>query len=142
MKGFSVLTNLVNGINIAVADLDLWTRKYELVLGVTSTPVAEEGFAFPGMTGSSFDIGGFQLNLISSDDPTTSVGRFLQRSGDGFFLLSLAVPDVEEAGDRLRDIGVKPLLERAARGDAHQPVNFVHPKEMAGVQIELIEVPE
>lgn len=137
-----MLTKLVNGINIAVADLDLWTRKYELVLGIRSTPVAEDGFAFPGMAGSSFDIGGFQLNLITSNDPTTSVGRFLQRSGDGFFLLSLAVPDVDEAGDRLRAIGVNPLLEQAARGDAHQPVNFVHPKEMAGIQIELIEAPE
>lgn len=137
-----MLSNVVHGINIAVADLDHWTRKYELVLGVKSAPVAQEGFAFPGLKGSAFDIGGFKLNLISSDDPTTSVGRFLARSGDGFFLLSLAVPDADEAGDRLREVGVAPLLDQAARGEGHLPVNFVHPKEMAGVQIELIELPE
>ncbi|WP_328939152.1 VOC family protein [Streptomyces tauricus] len=140
-KGFALLSNTVHGINIAVGDLERWTRHYEQVMGVVSTPVAEEGFAFPGMRGSSFNLSGFMLNLITSDDPTTSVGRFLARNGDGFFLLSLAVDDIDIAGRHLRTQGVEPLLETAVRGAGHLPVNFVHPKAMAGVQIELIEVP-
>ncbi|GHE11645.1 VOC family protein [Klenkia taihuensis] len=130
----------VNGINIAVRDLPRWTRRYEQVLGVDSTPVDADGFAFPGMEGSSFDLGGFFLNLITSADPTTSVGRFLERNGDGFFLLSLGVDDVDAAGRRLTDQGLKPLLETAKEGPGHPPVNFLHPKEMAGIQIELIQV--
>lgn len=136
-----MLSTNVHGVNIAVADLERWTQQYERVLGVASKPVDEEGFAFPGLRGSTFDLNGFMLNLISSDDPSTSVGRFLARNGDGFFLLSLAVEDVDLAEQQLREQGVEPLLEKAARGEGHLPVNFVHPKAMAGVQIELIEVP-
>ncbi|MCW2829631.1 MAG: methylmalonyl-CoA epimerase [Aeromicrobium sp.] len=136
-----MITSTVHGVNIAVSDLAHWTERYEQVLGVKSVPVDADGFAFPGLSGSSFDLNGFNLNLISSDDPTTSVGRFLARRGDGFFLLSLRVDDVDRASDDLRELGVEPLLVEPARGEAHLPVNFVHPRDMAGVQIELIEVP-
>jgi methylmalonyl-CoA/ethylmalonyl-CoA epimerase len=136
-----MLSNSVHGINIAVSDLDRWTQQYEQVLGVDSVAVDEDGFAFPGMRGSSFDLGGFNLNLITSADPSTSVGRFLARNGDGFFLLSLRVDDVDQAGVQLRDSGVEPLLATAVRGPGHLPVNFVHPRDMAGVQIEIIQVP-
>lgn len=135
-----MILNTVHGVNIAVTDLEHWTRRYEDVLGVKSVPVAEEGFAFPGLKGSSFDLNGFSLNLISSDDPATSVGRFLARRGDGLFLLSLRVDDVDKAGEHFRSLGISPLLEETARAGHHSPVNFVHPKEMAGIQIELIEV--
>lgn len=131
---------LVNGINIAVRDLEYWTHRYEQVLGISATPVDEEGFAFPGLQGASFNIQGFGLNLISSTDSTTSVGRFLERRGDGVFLLSLKVEDVDAASAELREMGIEPLLERPARGDGHAPVNFVHPREMAGVQFEFIEL--
>lgn len=134
-------SNSVYGINIAVSDLDHWTRQYEQVFGIDSDPVPEEGFAFPGMRGSSFDVEGFKLNLITSADPTTSVGRFLARNGDGVFLLSVRVDDVDHASSELRELGIDPLLEQTQRGSGHLPVNFVHPKAMAGVQIELIEVP-
>lgn len=134
-------SNSVYGLNIAVSDLEHWTRQYEQVLGINADPVPEDGFAFPGMRGSSFDVEGFKLNLITSADPTTSVGRFLARNGDGVFLLSLRVDDVDQASAELRDLGINPLLEDTQRGPGHLPVNFVHPKAMAGVQIELIEVP-
>ncbi|CUR55526.1 putative methylmalonyl-CoA epimerase [metagenome] len=136
-----MLWNRVHGVNIAVRDLERWTKQYEEMLGVKGVPVAEEGFAFPGLTGTSFDLKGFNLNLISSDDPNTSVGRFLERKGDGFFLLSLRVDNVDKATQELREQGFPPLLEEPARGAGHLPVNFVHPREMAGVQIEIIEVP-
>lgn len=136
-----MLWNQIHGINIAVRDLDHWTQRYEEMFGIKGEAVAEEGFAFPGLRGTSFDLSGFNLNLISSDDPTTSVGRFLERKGDGFFLLSVRVDDVDKATAELRDQGIPPLLDEPAKGEGHLPVNFVHPREMGGVQIEIIEVP-
>ena len=136
-----MLWNHVHGVNIAVRDLDHWTQRYEEMFGVKGEPVAEDGFAFPGLRGTSFDLKGFNLNLISSDDPTTSVGRFLERKGDGFFLLSIRVDDVDKATVELRDQGFPPLLDEPAKGEGHLPVNFVHPRDMGGVQIEIIEVP-
>ncbi|MGW4593410.1 hypothetical protein ACWEKJ_39355 [Amycolatopsis thermoflava] len=75
--------NGIHGINIAVKDLERWTRRFEEIFGVEGKPVDESGFAFPGLRGSSFDIGGFHLNLIASVDEGTSVSRFLERRGGG-----------------------------------------------------------
>ncbi|MTD52986.1 VOC family protein [Amycolatopsis pithecellobii] len=133
--------NRIHGINIAVRDLDQWTRRFEEVFEVRSSPVDESGFAFPGLRGSSFDIGGFHLNLIASEADPTSVSRFLDRRGEGVFLLSVGVEDVEEATRELRESGLTPILEKPVRGDGHAGVNFTHPRDMAGVQLEFIEVP-
>lgn len=45
------------------------------------------------------------------------------------------------ATDELRESGFKPLLDKPARGEGHAAVNFTHPRDMAGVQLEFIEVP-
>ncbi|MCE0765552.1 VOC family protein [Pseudonocardia kujensis] len=133
--------NGIHGINIAVKDLDRWTRRYEEIFGIEAKPVDESGFAFPGLRGSNFDIGGFQLNLITSVAEGTSVSRFLERRGEGVFLVSVAVQDVDVATRELRENGLAPLLDEPIRGEGHGAVNFTHPRDMAGVQLEFIEVP-
>ncbi|MFD4249160.1 VOC family protein [Amycolatopsis thermoflava] len=131
----------IHGINIAVKDLEQWTRRFEEIFGVDGKPVDESGFAFPGLRGSSFDLAGFHLNLIASVDEGTSVSRFLERRGEGVFLLSVGVQDIDVATDELRANGLRPVLDKPARGEGHAPVNFTHPKDMAGVQLEFIEIP-
>lgn len=133
--------NGIHGINIAVKDLDRWTRRFEELFGVAAKPVDGSGFAFPGLRGSNFDLDGFHLNLITSVDEATSVSRFLQRRGEGVFLLSVGVQDVDVATRELQEIGLIPILDQPVRGEGHGAVNFTHPRDMAGVQLEFIEVP-
>ncbi|MDL5156191.1 VOC family protein [Actinomycetospora termitidis] len=131
----------IHGLNIAVHDLEQWTRRFEEVFEMASKPVDESGFAFPGLRGASFDINGFHLNLIASDAESTSVSRFLERRGEGVFLVSVGVQDVDVATRELRDVGLAPVLEEPVRGEGHAGVTFTHPRDMAGVQLEFIEVP-
>jgi methylmalonyl-CoA/ethylmalonyl-CoA epimerase len=79
------------------------------------------------------------MNLISSSDPKTSIGRFLDRKGEGVFLVSVRVADVDGATAELRELGLTPLIEKPEAEEGHPKVNFVHPREMAGVQFEFIE---
>lgn len=132
------MINRVLGINIAVRDLPAAVARYEAFLGRKSTPSAPGAFAYPGLQGARFDLDGFRLNLISSDDPTTSVGRFLERRGEGVFLVSLDVDDADAQADAARALGLQMLLEPSARG-RFGAVNFVHPKDMHGVQFELLQ---
>lgn len=133
--------NGIHGVNIAVNDLGRWTRRFEEIFGVEGKPVDESGFAFPGLRGSSFDLAGFHLNLIASVAEDTSVSRFLRRRGEGVFLLSVGVQDIGVASEELRANGLRPILDEPARGEGHAPVTFTHPKDLAGVQLEFIEVP-
>ena len=131
----------VNGVNIAVKDLAGATERYERVFGVKGEYVGEDGFAFPGMRGSRLDVNGFVINLITSEDEGTSVSRFLERNGEGIFLMSTKVEDIDEAVEQLKELGLSPLLREAARG-GYGAVNFFHPRDMNGVQLELMEPPE
>ena len=47
-------------------------------------------------------IGEAGLELVASTDPEGDVAKFIERNGEGVFLLSLKVPKVEEAMDELR----------------------------------------
>lgn len=130
----------VNGINIAVKDLAAATERYEQLFGVRGEHVGSDGFAFPGLEGTKIDVGGFIINLITSRDESTSVSRFLEKNGEGVFLFSAKVDDIDSALEEMRKQGLTPLLPEAVRGD-FGAVNFVHPRELNGVQLELIELP-
>ncbi len=126
------------GVNVAVRDLAAATAKYETMFGVRAVALAEEDFAFPGLTGSQLVINGFHLNLIASHRDDTSIAKFIERKGEGLFLLSVEVDAMAKDEADLRGKGFELLLGEAAAGD-FGAVNFVHPKSMHGVQVELIQ---
>jgi len=128
----------IHGLNVAVGNLEVATATYETLFGVKSTPMGPEGFAFPGLLGSSFNINGFHLNLITSTEPGTSVARFLEKNGDGVFLVSVRVNDIEATTEDLREKGIVPMMPCAMAGD-FGTVNFVHPKRLNGVQLEIFQ---
>ena len=76
------------------------------------------------------------LEVVTALGPETPVGKFLAERGEGIFLISLAVNDMDAAVSRLRDAG-------ARVGDpAGQPGNrlaFVSPRNTNGVSIQLRE---
>ncbi len=128
----------IYGINIAVKDLDAAVGRYEAFFGIKAQSFGSEFFAFPGLVGAQFNINGFHLNLIASLAEGTSVAQFLERRGEGVFLLSVEVDDIENDVARMRDIGALFFLEDNASGPFGQ-VNFAHPKSMNGVQVEVYQ---
>ncbi len=125
------------GVNIAVNDLAAATEKYENVFGVKSVPLGENDFAFPGLSGAQLAINGFHINLITSDRPETSISKFLERKGEGLFLLSVEVDAIDDDVADLRQKGLE-LLRDSMSGE-FGAVNFVHPKSMHGVQVEVYQ---
>lgn len=128
----------IYGINIAVKDLEAAGKTYESFFGVKGRPLGPTDFAFPGLTGVQLDVRGFVINLISYTDENTSVAKFINTKGDGFFLMSVEVDDLEQDTAAARERGMKVLLPENATGD-FGAVNFVHPRSMHGVQIELFQ---
>lgn len=128
----------IYGVNVAVADLQAATEKYETFFNVKARPIGDKFFAVPGLDGNEIKVGDFCINLIASKEEGTSIGRFIEKKGEGLFLLSVEVDNFDKDAAELKGKGVKFLMEDhidAAMGI----VNFVHPKSMAGVQIELVQ---
>lgn len=128
----------VFGVNIAVRDLVAATERYEKMFGVHATPLAEKDFAFPGLTGAQLIIEGFHINLITSNLESTPIAKFLERKGEGLFLLSVEVDAIDDDVVDLRRKGFELLLSESVSGQ-FGAVNFVHPKSMNGVQVEIYQ---
>ena len=82
-----------------------------------------------------------QVQLLAPTGPTSTLARFLERSGPGLQQLAFRVRDVEAAAAHLRAAGVRVLYEQARRGTAGSLVNFAHPRDCGGVLVELVQAP-
>jgi methylmalonyl-CoA epimerase len=128
----------IYGLNIAVKDLEAARKTYEGFFGVKSESMDADSFAFPGLTGAKLNVGGLVIHLISYTDENTSVAKFVNAKGDGFFLLSVEVDDIDQDVAAARGKGLNVLLPKTAKGD-FGAANFIHPKSMHGVQFELYQ---
>lgn len=128
----------IYSINIAVKNLADAVSRYESATGVKAEPLEARDFAFPGLIGAKLNLNGVSIVLLASTSDKTSVASFLERKGEGVFLVSLETDAIESDTVSLKEKGLVFILDEAARGD-FGAVNFVHPKSMHGVQLEIMQ---
>ena len=126
------------GVSIAVKDLDAAAEKYAEVLGIEPVTYKPEELAMPGLKGVRFRIGGVTISLIASEQPDTAVAKFIETRGEGIFLASLEVTDVEEDMKEAAAKGVQMVVDKPI-DTASGKLVFGHPKSMHGVQFEFIQ---
>jgi methylmalonyl-CoA/ethylmalonyl-CoA epimerase len=127
------------GINIAVRNLEEAIPKFELLLGIKPRIVSDpNSYAFPGISGATFDFQGIAINLLTSTGGNNPVEKFLANKGEGVLLISLLSDNIEKDLGDLTAKGMTFIAPQALAG-AYGKVNFIHPKMMNGVQIEVIE---
>ncbi len=120
-------------VGVAVRSLEEALAFYRDVLGFT--PAAPE--TADGATVVSLAAGDSRVELLSSDDPATPIGKFVARHGPGLHHLCFRVPDLDAALARCRAAGYR-LIDSAPRPGADgRRVAFLHPKATAGILIEL-----
>lgn len=85
----------IHHINFVVRDLEAAILRYETLLGLTPFTIVEH--ALRGSRIATSPIGESMLVLVCPDDDQSVPGRFLRDRGEGFFLLSFGVQDLESA---------------------------------------------
>lgn len=90
-------------LNFVVRDLDAAVAAWERVLGLP--PALREDLPARGARTARFRIGESWLVLLQPTDPGGAPGRHLAQHGEGFFLLSFAVDDLEAATQRVQAQG-------------------------------------
>jgi methylmalonyl-CoA epimerase len=130
----------IDHIAIAVRDIDAALRFYRDVLGIAPSVIQDvptEGvrIAFLPLGGPE----GSKIELIQPLDPTNSIGRFLDKHGEGQHHICLRVADIDAALATLQGEGA-PVLDQTPRVSAEGRAVFIHPKGTNGVLIELVEV--
>jgi len=136
------LFTAIDHVGIAVPDLDEALRFYRDTYGMTvlhEETNAEQGVreAMVGLPGAA--PGTTVLQLLAPVDESSTIAKFLERSGPGLQQLAFRVTDVEEASATLRERGLRLLYDEPRLGTGGSRINFVHPKDAGGVLVELVE---
>ncbi|MDQ4011744.1 MAG: methylmalonyl-CoA epimerase [Actinomycetota bacterium] len=131
----------IDHVGIAVHDFDAAVEFYRVTFGLelVHAEVNEEQGVREGMLRAPGDSGGAAVQLLAPLGPTSTIAKFLDRSGPGLQQLAYRVTNIESAMAALRAAGVRLLYETARRGTAGSRINFVHPKDAGGVLVELVE---
>jgi methylmalonyl-CoA/ethylmalonyl-CoA epimerase len=129
----------IDHVGIAVPDLDEAIAFYAETFGMRV--VHEETNEDQGVREAMVAVGDSdqRIQLLAPVDETSTIAKFLDRSGPGLQQLAYRVTDVEQVSAVLRERGLRLLYDEPRRGTADSRINFVHPKDAGGVLIELVE---
>lgn len=123
---------------IAVRDLDAAIGGYEDRYRVT--PLYRETVESQGVEEAMIPVGGSFIQLLRPLAPETPVGRFLESNGEGLHHVAFAVVDIEAALNHLASQDARLIDEHPRLGGRGARIAFVHPKDLAGTLIELVEL--
>jgi methylmalonyl-CoA/ethylmalonyl-CoA epimerase len=131
----------IDHVGIAVADLDEAIAFYARVFGMECVHVEEN--TDQGVREAMLSVGptpaGGCVQLLAPLSPSSTIAKFLDRNGPGVQQVAYTVAEVDEACARLRERGIRLLYDEPRRGTANSRINFVHPKDVGGVLVELVE---
>ena len=127
-------------VGIAVRDLDASIAAYRSRYGVE--PLYREVVEMQGVEEAMIPVGGSFVQLLQPLSADTTVGRFLERNGEGLHHLAFAVPDIDAALEHLVAVGARLIDETPRPGGRGARIAFVHPKDLTGTLIELVELSE
>ena len=130
----------LNHVGVATPSIDASIALYRDVMGAE---VIREPFDLPaqGVKVCFVDTPNSQIELIEPLGDASPLHNFLAKNpAGGQHHICFEVPDIHEAKAEMESKGAKVLGE--PRIGAHgTPVIFVHPKDMGGVLVELMETP-
>ncbi|HYF23448.1 MAG TPA: methylmalonyl-CoA epimerase [Caulobacteraceae bacterium] len=133
----------LNHVGVATPSIDEAVTLYRDLLGATRIG---EKFALPeqGVWVCFVDLPNSQIELIEPYGDASPLNGFLAKNPKGGqHHVCFEVEDVIAARDALRSRGCTILGTGEPRIGAHgTPVVFVHPKDMGGVLVELMETPK
>lgn len=129
----------VDHVGIAVADLDQALTLYRDTYGMQV--VHEETNTEQKVREAMVAVGDTDtcLQILAPLDETSTIAKFLDRSGPGLQQLAFRVTDVEKVARILSERGLRLLYPEPRRGTAGSRINFIHPKDAGGVLVELVE---
>jgi len=132
-----VLVYNLDHVGIAVRDLESAIAAYGDKYGVE--PLHREVVESQGVEEALLPIGGSFVQLLQPVDSNSPVARFLEKRGEGLHHVAYAVLDIDAALAHLRAGGAKLIDETPRVGGRGARIAFVHPADLAGTLMELVE---
>jgi methylmalonyl-CoA/ethylmalonyl-CoA epimerase len=129
--------NRIHHINFLVQDLNEGIRRYRDLLGIEDFIV--EDLPERGVITARVALGEQWLVLVQPVDPAGVPGKHLAEHGEGFFLISYAVDDLQKAAERVAANGSSMTSPEPRRGLDGWQVQDVDKRDTLGVQVQFCE---
>ena len=127
----------IEHIGIAVENLIGSNELFAKLLGVD--PYKEETVKSEGVTTSFFQSGAAKIELLSADNPSSPIAKFLTKRGEGIHHIAFEVDDIYAEMKRLEKAGFTLLNAEPKQGADNKLICFLHPKTTNGVLVELCQ---
>ncbi len=127
----------IDHICIAVKDLAKARKIYEETLGLDLS--VEYTAESEKIKVARYYLGDVALELMESTTPDGDVARFIQKKGEGIFLISYKVDDVDKGLSELKDKGATLIDEKPRHLMGSRYAFIMPPKDMCGVLTEIID---
>jgi methylmalonyl-CoA/ethylmalonyl-CoA epimerase len=128
----------IDHVGLAVRDLDQAIVRWSETFGleVSHREINES----QGIEEAMLDLDdGTRLQLLAPLNAESTIAKFLERSGEGMQQLAFRVTNIEEAMTNVLNAGMRLIYPEPRIGTAGSLINFVHPKDVGGVLIELVQ---
>lgn len=125
-------------VAIAVHDLDAALDGYRERYRIE--PMYRERVESQGVEEAMLPVGGSFVQLLEPLGPETPVGKFLSKNGEGLHHVAYAVVSIEAALAHLEEQGARLIDTEPRVGGRGARIAFVHPGDLAGTLIELVEL--
>jgi len=127
----------IDHICIAVKNLEKAKKIYEDVLGLEL--YCEYIADSEKIRVARYYIGEVALELMESTAPDGEVAKFIEKNGEGVFLISYAVDNVVEKMKELKEKGYNLIDDKPRELFGNRYAFINHPKEMCGVLTEIVD---
>jgi methylmalonyl-CoA/ethylmalonyl-CoA epimerase len=129
------LITTIHHINFLVRNLDSAVKRYKALL--QTDEVIREDLPQRGVKSARFKLGDTWLVLLEPLDADNEPGRHLEKHGEGFFLISYRVNDLDTASAVIGAQGVEVLDAKARAGLADWRVKDLSSEDLFGVNSQL-----
>src|ERR1700745_3038843 len=130
------MTFRIDHLGIAVKSLAAAKQIYEK-LGMTVSE--EETVPQEKVRVVMVPVGESRLELLEATSEDSTIAKFIAKRGEGLHHVSLRVPDLAAAVEKLTKDGVRLVSNEIKIGAGGHRYVFVHPSSAGGVLLELVE---
>jgi methylmalonyl-CoA/ethylmalonyl-CoA epimerase len=135
-RRFSMKVNKIDHICVAVKSLEAARKIWEPILGKSKL---DDSYVdeLEKIRVARYWLGGVGFELMESTSPDGEVAKFIERRGEGIMVIGLNVDNTREAMEDLKAQGY--TFIGGARPFRNCEFAFIHPKDVNGVLLELID---
>ena len=129
--------NKIEHLGIAVRELSKAQEVFNLLLN--KEPYKMENVEREKVNTLFYELGESKIELLESTDEDGTISKFIDKRGEGFHHVAIAVDDIVFEMTRLKNAGFELLSDEPKSGADNKLICFLHPRSTGGLLIELCQ---